>query len=101
MPYDPATQHSPAAKPTESPNAGVAVGPRNIANTAAPISESRKASVMVRPMLADFAFSSVIPDSRIHAAPNNTGEYHKAPRIMLDRPAASTAQTLIGGITFP
>src|SRR5688572_6112528 len=95
MPNDPATQHSPAANPAAVANAGAGLGPRNIANTAAPISASTNAVPSVFTGLAAFAFSSVVPDSRIQARANNTGEYHTAPSTMLAAPAASTAHTFI------
>src|SRR5262245_40488943 len=95
MPNDPATQQSPAAKPAAVANPGAGLGPRNAANTAAPISASTNAVPSVFAGLAALACSSVVPDSRIHTRANSTGEYQTAPRTMLDKPAASTAQTFI------
>src|SRR6185503_2108360 len=95
MPNDPATQQSPAAKPAAVANAGAGLGPRNAANTAEAISASTNAAPSVLTGLAALAFSSVIPDSRIHARANSAGEYHTAPSTMLVTPAASTAHTFI------
>src|SRR5688500_3760731 len=95
MPNEPATQHSPAAKPAAAANPGAGLGPRNAANTAAPISANTKASPRVFAGFAALAFSSVIPDARIHGCANRTGEYQTAASTMLVIPAASTAQTFI------
>src|SRR5215212_2159403 len=98
MPKEPATQHKPADSPAAVANIGAGRGPRNIANTAAPITASTNAVPSVFAMFADFACASVTPLAALHALPNSTGEYHSAPRIMLDAPAASTANILISGI---
>src|ERR1700741_3892100 len=98
MPNAPATQQRPAAKPAAVANPGAGAGPRNIANTAAPISASTRVTPSVFAGFAAFAFSSVVPDSRIHARANSTGEYHTAPSTRLDRPAANTAHTFTSGI---
>src|SRR5262245_10657701 len=95
MPNEPATQLNPAAKPTAVAKPGAGFGPRNAANTAAPISASTNVAPSVFAGLAALAFSSVIPDSRIQTRANSTGEYHTAPSTRLEAPAASTAQTFI------
>src|SRR5688572_4802786 len=100
MPNDPATQQSPAAKPVAAPNRGAGLGPRNAANTAAPISARTNVTPSVLAGLAARAFSSVTPDSRIHARAKSTGEYQTAPSTRLDKPAASTAHTFISGIRY-
>src|SRR5688572_27884350 len=100
MPKDPATQHSPAAKPAAVANEGAGAGPRNAANTAAPINARTNVKPSVFAGFAAFALSSVTPDSRIHARAKSTGEYQTAPSTKLDKPAASTAHTFISGIRY-
>src|SRR5262245_7548542 len=95
MPNEPATQLNPAAKPTAVANPGLGLGPRNAANTAAPMSASTNVVPSVFAGFAALAFSSVILDSRIQTRANSTGEYHTAPKPKLEAPAASTAQTFI------
>src|SRR5678815_4641909 len=98
MPNDPATQQRPADAPAAVANPGAGRGPRNIAKTAAPTTASTNAVPMIFSMLADFACASVTPLAALHALPNSSGEYHSPPRIMLDRPAASTAHMFICGM---
>src|SRR6185503_10051233 len=104
MPNDPATQQSPAAKPAAVAKAGAGLGPRNAANTAAPIRASTNAVPSVFAGFAALAFSCEITVSRIQTRANSAGEYHTAPSTMLETPAASTAQRFIDssidGISF-
>src|SRR5688572_2383808 len=98
MPNEPATQHKPADNPAAVANIGAGRGPRNIANTAAPIVASTNVVPSVCTGLAAFICASVTPLAALHALPNSTGEYHKPPRIKLESPAASTAHTFISGM---
>src|SRR6185503_18627738 len=98
MPNDPATQHSPADNPAIVANSGSGRGPRNIANTAAPMIASTNAVPRTLAIFADFAWASVTPLAALQALPNSSGEYHRPPRIMLDTPAVSTAHRFISGM---
>src|SRR5262245_138440 len=98
MPNDPATQHNPADSPAAVANIGAGRGPRNMANTAAPITASTNAVPIVLAIFADCVCASVTPLAALHALPNSTGEYHRPPRIMLETPAASTAHIFISGM---
>src|SRR5512134_1479583 len=101
MPKLAATQQSPAAKPAAVAKPASGEGPRNIANTAAAISDSTNEPPKTTAGWPFCSWSSVRPLARCQAPRNIAFEYQSPPSTNADAAAATTASQLTSGIGLP